>query len=122
MSDQPNTGAASLPGSPPAETLGQAQQQVEETRAQLGETIEALADKADVKAHAKRALAGTRERIGTFTSPRRDSVGQGSSSLQAGFSEVVQRVQAQLRDRPVLTAAGVSLVLGVIIGRLMGRH
>lgn len=121
MSDDRTIEASSLSGSPSPETLAEAQQHVEETRAQLGETIEALADKADIKAQAMKTLASTKERIGTVISPLRGSLSKGSSP-QAGFGQVVQRVQAQLRARPVVAAAGASLIVGLMVGRFTRRH
>lgn len=77
--------------------------QIEETRADLGDTVEALAAKADVKAQVKNKLADVRDKIGAAT----------PGQARGAIGSVPERVKG--RPVPVVFAAG--LLLGWLIGR-----
>src|SRR5437764_10882017 len=78
------------------------------TREELGETVEAVAKKADVKAQAKQKVdetkAQARERV--------DHVKAGAAANQ---------VQAKAREKPLPFAVAGALVAGVVLGRLTAR-
>jgi ElaB/YqjD/DUF883 family membrane-anchored ribosome-binding protein len=100
-------------------------QQIEETRAELGDTVDALAQKADVKTRlsdeleerkaawrvrqegAKAKLNGARERVSSATP---------EDARRAG-SQVARTAE----ERP-WPAIAVALALGLLFGRMLGRR
>lgn len=75
------------------------QREIEATRAELGDTVEALADKADVKGRAK-------ERI---------------DELKARAPDGAQQAGEKARQNPLPLAVGGALVAGFLIGRMTAR-
>ena len=71
-------------------------QEIEQTRAQMGETVEAIGYKADVPSRAKEAVAGKAEpvksRISETTSRAREAVTGTTSRAGEGVSEAASRV------------------------------
>jgi hypothetical protein len=65
MTTSPEDGAPASPAASeqPAPTEEQLRQEIEQERQQLGETVEALAAKADVKARAQAWAAGMADRV-----------------------------------------------------------
>jgi len=76
------------------------QREIEATREELGDTVEALAGKADVKSRAK-------ERIAELT----------PDGASAGAEQVGSKVQ----QNPLPFAVGAALLAGFVIGRLTSR-
>lgn len=92
------------------------QQQIERTREQLGETVEELAAKADVKARARaraaRARAGAQAKVMEVTAR--------AQARATGVSGRMRQGQAAGRSWPyALTAAGVLMIGAALIVR---RH
>ncbi|AEV87446.1 hypothetical protein ACWT_6433 [Actinoplanes sp. SE50] len=78
--------------------------EIKQTRAELGETVQALAARADVKARAREQVAQTRQRL----------LGQAAAAgdrLQAVSAGTVRANQLPV----VLIAAGLAAVVGVIL-------
>jgi hypothetical protein len=97
----------------PAEAdLGELRAQIERTRAELGETIEALAARADVKGRAKQAL---RSRAGALRGRTRRAVRDGAGTL---------RDSAARAKRPATVGGGAALgaLCGWAIYELLRRR
>lgn len=79
-----------------AQDPGQIREAIDQTRADIGETVQAIGDKADIKGRAAKKAAA-----------RRDQLKKTSSQAQAKLAEVGQQVQRSLPEpaRPVVTAA-----------------
>ncbi len=88
---------------------------IEQTRAELGETIEALAAKADVKARAHEAVEEARERVQSAAHNAMDTVAYQVGRQRARISRVDPRVRAGL----VVVAVG--LVTLLIVRKVRGR-
>jgi gas vesicle protein len=104
-------------------------QEIEQTRAQMGETVEAIGYKADVPSRAKEAVAGkaesVRSRISNTASRARESVTGTTSRAGEGVSEAASRVSDATpsgRDvkRTARRAAGLAQEnpLGMAIGAI----
>jgi hypothetical protein len=94
--------------------------EIEDVRGDLGETAEALAAKTDVKARAEHKA----EELKQAAAAKKDQVlgaTPGAGAAAGGAGSAVSRVQTAAREHPVLAAAGVALVGGILIGRLSGR-
>ncbi|WP_181798090.1 DUF3618 domain-containing protein [Streptomyces sp. WELS2] len=91
-------------------------EQVELTRQELGETVEALAAKTDVKARAKEKAAEVRQQASEVTEQAAAKAAQAGRLLQEKTPEPVWQTTAQTarwtRDnRVLLLAGGATLVL-----------
>jgi ElaB/YqjD/DUF883 family membrane-anchored ribosome-binding protein len=92
---------------------------IEQTREQVGDTVEALAAKTDVKAQAKQKVdeikGNVRER-GENLKSRAQSTTPESAQQSAG------QVVARVRENPAPAAIGGAILLGFLLGRLTGRR
>jgi Protein of unknown function (DUF3618) len=101
------TSSANQPLAPVPGDEQELQREIERTRKQLGDTVEQLAAKADVRAHAKAKAAELTGRL-------RSAVGQASGRAAAGGDAA--------RQRGALIAAGASVLLGGYLLRLWWRN
>ena len=94
------------------------QRDIETTREELGDTVEALAHKADVKSRAKERIddvkGSARQKKDEFVSKAKD---QTPDSASAGAEQVRGKVQ----ENPLPFAVGGALVAGFLLGRLTSR-
>jgi ElaB/YqjD/DUF883 family membrane-anchored ribosome-binding protein len=84
------------------------QHEIEETRAELGDTVDALAQKVDVKA-----------RVSEKVEDRKAALRERQEDLKARIK--ASQVARTTEERP-FPAIAVALGLGVVIGRAMGRR
>jgi ElaB/YqjD/DUF883 family membrane-anchored ribosome-binding protein len=116
-------------GKPDVEAL---RAEIKRTRADLGETVQALAAKADVKARAKEQVEQTKQKVkaqaaeatgkvrevAVAASDRVRHVGAGARVAAAEAGEKAQDTTEQVRRNPipvVAVLAGVVAVIGVIL-------
>jgi alkylation response protein AidB-like acyl-CoA dehydrogenase len=92
------TGVGEKPPSDP----DQVREEIAETRAELGDTVEALADKADVKAQAKQKIEQRKEQLRETQEQAKEKLGEVSQ-------------QAQERPAPVAAIAGGAFVLLLLL-------
>jgi ElaB/YqjD/DUF883 family membrane-anchored ribosome-binding protein len=102
----------------------QLREEIRATREELGETVEALAHKADLKARAQHRVDERKEQLRQrrqIAKAKATEIGEKvrhTSPDQA--QDALKRAQARAKEHPVPTAAG-GLVIGLMIGRLIGR-
>ncbi|MDN0194997.1 DUF3618 domain-containing protein [Streptomyces sp. S.PNR 29] len=109
--------------------------QIEQTRSELGDTVEELAGKADVKGRAKARAADLRDRAGAMTVQLRSSAAQAGHTVQdraKGAGHAVEHgvtgsvrtaVQAGVRHpRPVLVAGAAAGAVVAAMGVLRRRQ
>ncbi len=93
--------------------------EIEQTREELGDTVEALAEKADVKGQAKDRIASIKDtaqhKKAAFASRAREATPE---SAGAGAQQVASTVSRQPMP---FTAAG-AFAAGVLVGWLFGRR
>jgi ElaB/YqjD/DUF883 family membrane-anchored ribosome-binding protein len=92
---------------------------IEQTRAEVGDTVEALAAKTDVKSQAKakvEEIKGNVRQRGEVLKARAQSTTP-ESAQQSG-----QQVVAKVRENPAPAAVGGAILLGFVLGRLTGRR
>jgi uncharacterized protein (TIGR03382 family) len=91
-------------------------EQIGQTRAELGETVEALAAKADVKAQLQTKVSATKEQLQERTAELKQKVGEvDPDQAREVLTSMPQRVKAN--PKPALMAAG-----GLLIAWLMRRR
>jgi ElaB/YqjD/DUF883 family membrane-anchored ribosome-binding protein len=87
---------------------------IEQTREDLGDTVEALAAKTDVKGQAKAKVEAVKEKV---TGAKDDAAERTPSSVSDGFAQAT----ATARTNPVPAAAigafGGGLLVGIILAR-----
>ena len=92
---------------------------IEQTRGEVGDTVEALAAKTDVKAQAKAKVedikGNVRERADVLKTKAQSTT---PDSAQQGGQQVV----AKVREKPAPFAIGGAILLGFLLGRLTGRR
>ena len=93
----------------------QLREEIEETRRELGDTVEALAAKADVKARVKDKVGATKE---SAAQKKDELLGKAREtspdSVSAGASQATQKA----KENPLPVAAAGAFVAGFLIGRL----
>jgi cobalamin biosynthesis Mg chelatase CobN len=85
-------------------------EEIEQTRAQLGDTVEALANKLDVKAQAKGAVADAKDKAATTLSSAQSSAVNRAEQLR-------DTATSTYRSRPQVTwiaATAVVVVVGIV--------
>jgi ElaB/YqjD/DUF883 family membrane-anchored ribosome-binding protein len=99
--------------------------EIEETRAELGDTVDALAQKADVKTRVsekleqrKAALRDRQEEVKAKVNGAREQVsGATPDEAKRAASQV-----ARAAERRPWPAIAIAIVVGLLIGRMLGRR
>jgi len=97
------------------ESTAQLRVEIERTRLALGDTVEALAGKTDVKARAKVKVAEVKEKV-------TEKVGRAREAGPEGRSAAAEQVRAKAQANPVPTAAAAALIGGFLLGRITKRR
>jgi ElaB/YqjD/DUF883 family membrane-anchored ribosome-binding protein len=121
------TGAGSTPGDAAERTPEEIKADIQETREDLADTVAALAEKADVKAQARKKVdetkANAKERIsgvaGSAKAKAQDATPGGAQDAARQGAEAAQQT---VRENPVPAAAVGSLLLGFVLGWLIARR
>lgn len=103
--------------------------EIQQTRAELGDTAAAIAEKADVKAQAKHKVedvkaqakakvGGAKAQVSGKTS---EIGGKVHDAAPESAGDAAQRVQRFASENPVPLAVGGAFVAGVAIGRRLSR-
>jgi len=115
---------------------GRVRRDIEEARRELGETVEALAHKVDVKSRAAEAAESAKEKAATLvgtartratevTGTAKAKAGELTSTAKGKATEVTGKVREvtpePARKRPVLVIAAVGAVAFILVRRVMRR-
>ncbi|HZU59982.1 MAG TPA: DUF3618 domain-containing protein [Solirubrobacteraceae bacterium] len=92
--------------------------EIEETREELGDTVEALAAKTDVKAQARRKVAQVKSSAGE---KKDELLGKARESSPNGASAAATQASRKARENPVPVAALGAFAAGFLTGRLSKR-
>jgi ElaB/YqjD/DUF883 family membrane-anchored ribosome-binding protein len=109
---------------------GQIRSDIERTREQLGETVEALAHKTDLKTQARARLDETRARFRRTAGDAQARMAGTASGARAQLSDaspeqardVAATAAEAVRRRPLPYAAGGAFALGLLVGRMLRRR
>ena len=98
---------------------------IEETRSDLGDTVEALAQKADVKAQFSAKVDERKEALRQRQESIKGKVGDARERVPGATPEDAKRAAGQVarkaEERP-LPAVGVGIGIGLVLGWLIGRR
>ncbi len=93
--------------------------EIEQTREELGDTVEALAAKADVKAQAKERIAT----IKNAAQQKKDDVaGRAREATPDSAAAGAHQVATTVKSKPLPFAAVGAFAAGVLVGRLLARR
>ncbi len=135
MGQDPSTGGAAVTGSAEQDQAAvepreqdqaatgsrdpeQIQREIEETREQLGDTVEALAEKTDVKAQAKRKLEDTKAQV---AEKKEALLGKAREASPDGAASAATQASQKARENPLPLAVAGALAVGFLAGRLRRR-
>jgi len=94
------------------------QEDIEETREELGDTAAALADKADVKGQAKAKLDSARH----GAQQKKDELfGKAKEATPESIGSGAQSVASTAQENPLPFAVGAAFLVGVLVGRILRR-
>jgi chromosome segregation ATPase len=94
------------------------QSEIEQTREQLGDTVEALARKTDVKAQAKQKLEETKASVSEKKEQLFDKAKEASPD---GATTAATQVSRRAGEHPMPLAAAGAFLAGFVAGRLTRR-
>jgi ElaB/YqjD/DUF883 family membrane-anchored ribosome-binding protein len=112
---QPENGVDADRDAKASEEIGAA---IEQTREQLGETVEALAEKTNIKAQAKSRISAAKE---TAESKRDEYTAKARQAAPGSASAGADQLAATIKGKPLPFAVGLAFVLGLTLGWLFGR-
>jgi ElaB/YqjD/DUF883 family membrane-anchored ribosome-binding protein len=126
MGEVPSAGSAPVSQGQSPEEI---REQIAETRRELGETVEALSAKTDVKAQAKAQLEETKANLTQKAQDAKATVTETTTGLLDKAKDVspesavaaAQAGQEKVRQNPVPAAVAAAFVLGLLLGRLSRR-
>jgi len=93
--------------------------EIEQTRGELGDTVQALAEKTDVKAHARDRIAAVKD---TAREKKNEFVSKAKHATPDSASAGAQRVASRIQGKPMPVAAGGAFAAGLLLGWLLGRR
>jgi ElaB/YqjD/DUF883 family membrane-anchored ribosome-binding protein len=105
-------------GSAAKPDLAVLREEIKQTRADLGETVQALAARADVKARARDQVELTRQRVLTQAHELTGRVREATGLAKEATVETTSEAGARVRANPapvLLVAAGVAALVGIIL-------
>jgi ElaB/YqjD/DUF883 family membrane-anchored ribosome-binding protein len=92
-------------------------EEIEQTRGEMGETVEALGHKADVKTRAKENIAGKRDRVRERITGASSRVGDATPDAEQ-VKQRAKRAAGVAQENPIGLALG-SVAVGFIAGMLL---
>lgn len=116
MGEDPGPGSTQVTNDqrPPEEI----RQDIGGTREELGDTVEALAGKADVKAQAKAKVEETKQ---TVAAKKDELLGKARSASPEGATSAAAQLSQKARENPVAVRIAGAFVAGFVAGRLTSR-
>jgi ElaB/YqjD/DUF883 family membrane-anchored ribosome-binding protein len=113
-----NPAAGAAPDNEP-QSPEQIRAEIERTQQELGDTVEALAYKTDVKAQAAERIDAAKESI---TDTKDEFVSKVKQATPETASAGAQQMSAAVQDRPLPFATAGAFAAGVLFGWLIGRR
>jgi ElaB/YqjD/DUF883 family membrane-anchored ribosome-binding protein len=105
----------------PSNDPEQLREEIRTTREELGETVEALAHKADLKARAQHRVDERKEQLRQRRQNTKAKATEIGEKVRQTSPDLAQDAVRRAKEHPVPTATG-GLVMGLIIGRLIARR
>jgi ElaB/YqjD/DUF883 family membrane-anchored ribosome-binding protein len=97
----------------------QLREEIEQTRQELGDTVEALAEKTDVKAQVKHRVDAVKE---TAAHKKDEFVTRAREATPESAGAGAHQVASTIQNRPEPFAAAGVFAAGLLVGWLLGRR
>lgn len=97
---------------------GEIRQEIEQTRGEMGETVEALGEKADVKTRAKEKITGKRDQLKGRLMATRSRAGGPPTPDAAQVKQGAKQAAGMAQENPLGLALG-SVAVGFVAGLLV---
>ena len=110
--------AAGNPAQPGGRSVEQIERDIEVTRADMGDTVEALAEKTGVKAQAQEKVTAAKTKV---TETKEDLLGKAQAASPESARTAAAQVQQKTRENPLPVAVGAAVLVGFVLGRLSKR-
>jgi phage host-nuclease inhibitor protein Gam len=118
MGEDARAGGAQVTDEDTTRDPQQIRRDIEYIREDLGDTVEALAQKTDLKTQTQRKIAEVRQ---TIDAKRDELVGKGRHATPDGAGSAAGTVQHKARENPVPVAIAGAFAAGLILGRITHR-
>jgi ElaB/YqjD/DUF883 family membrane-anchored ribosome-binding protein len=113
-----------------AQTPDEIRAEIERTQQELGDTVEALAHKTDVKAQASARIDAAKESIQDTVHGARESIAETADEVVSKVKQATpesagagaQQVSSTVQDKPLPFATAGAFAAGVLVGWLIGRR
>ncbi|HWC85050.1 MAG TPA: DUF3618 domain-containing protein [Solirubrobacteraceae bacterium] len=123
--DQEQSEARQELGGEPERTPEQVRDEIEQTRADLGDTVAALAEKTDIKVQATQAVNEAKETVSgkvsgiraTVTEKKDEFISSAQDAAPDSANDAVQRVRALAAENSLPLAVLAAFTIGLLIGR-----
>jgi hypothetical protein len=115
MGEDPGTASTTVTDSNNPEEI---RRDIEATREEMGDTVAAMAAKADVKAQAKQRVEATKAAVSNKTGAL---MGKAKAASPDTVSNGTASVAAQARQNPIPTAAAGAFAFGFLAGWVLRR-
>lgn len=115
MGQDPGTGRTVVTETQDPEQI---ERNIEQTREELGETVEALAHKTDVKAQAKQKVEETKA---AAADKKDELLGRAKAASPDSASEAANLASQKARENPLPVAAAGAFAVGFLFGRITKR-
>ena len=93
--------------------------EIEETRTELGDTVEALSHKADVKARAGEKIDERKQAVTAKAEELKEKV---SGATPDDVKSAASGAASTAKERPEIPAVAAALLFGLLLGWLFGRR
>ena len=93
--------------------------EIEQTRVQLGDTVQALAEKTDVKAQTKNRIAAVKD---TAQHKKSEFVLKAKQATPDSAGAGARHVASRIQGKPGPFIAGAAFVAGLLVGRRLRRR
>jgi ElaB/YqjD/DUF883 family membrane-anchored ribosome-binding protein len=108
----------------------QIKEEIADTREELGDTVAAVTDKADVKKQTKAKVSGAKQKATTKKDAAKRKATETKQQAAVKAKEVtpesagagIEQAQQLARENPVPVMVGVAAAGGFVLGWLMGRR
>jgi ElaB/YqjD/DUF883 family membrane-anchored ribosome-binding protein len=115
MGQDPRTRIAAVTDTQDPEQI---QRDIEQTREELGDTVEALTEKADVKAQAKQKLEATKA---SAAEKKEQLLGKVKDASPESAATTATQASEKARENPLPLAAAGAFAFGFLAGRISKR-
>jgi hypothetical protein len=117
MGEDARTGGTQVSDAGPREPT-EIRRDIDSTRLEMGDTVEALAEKTDVKSQVQKKVADVKQNV---NAKRDELMGKARSASPDGASSTASAVGQKARENPVPVALAGAFAAGLIVGRITNR-